>query len=150
VRARLSDLLLGSQSDERLVSLARSGNERAFAAIVERYRHELYALARRLGSDGRAEDLVQQTFLSAFSAVQSGTEVKHLRGWLYQILRNAASRASSHPETELGFEAANIAGEPLEDAVAHRILAGDVLHEIAALPVMQRDALLVQRSISRL
>ena len=142
MRARLSDLLLCSQSDERLVSLARIGNERAFAAIVKRYRRELYALACRLGSDGRAEDLVQQTFLSAFSAVQSGTEVEHLRGWLYQILRNAASRASSHSETELGFEAANIAGEPLEDAVEHRILAGDVLYEIAALPAMQRYALL--------
>jgi hypothetical protein len=36
----LSDLLLSSQSDERLVSLARAGHERAFAVIVERYRSD--------------------------------------------------------------------------------------------------------------
>jgi hypothetical protein len=37
----LSDVFLRSQSDERLVALARAGHERAFVAIVERYRREL-------------------------------------------------------------------------------------------------------------
>jgi hypothetical protein len=31
-------VLLGGVSDERLVALARAGDEHAFAAIVERYR----------------------------------------------------------------------------------------------------------------
>ena len=43
----LSELFLGSQSDERLVELARAGHDRAFVAIVQRYRRELYAHARR-------------------------------------------------------------------------------------------------------
>ena len=90
---RLSDLFLGSQSDERLVSLARAGHDRAFVAIVERYNAELHALARRLCSDGRAEDIVQQTFLSAFAALRSGAEVKHLRGWLYRIAQCGDSDA---------------------------------------------------------
>lgn len=80
----LSDVFLRSQSDERLVALARAGSERAFAAIVERYRCELLGQARRLYSAGGAEDIVQQTFLSAFAALQAGAEVAHLRGWLYQ------------------------------------------------------------------
>ena len=58
--------------------------------IVERYRPELLVFARRLSSEGRGEDIVQQAFLSAFAALRSGTEVRHLRGWLYRIVRNAA------------------------------------------------------------
>ena len=76
----LSYLFLRSQSDERLVGFLRR-DERAFAMIVERYRPELLALARRLNSDGRAEDVLQQAFLSAFTAIRSGTEVRHVRGW---------------------------------------------------------------------
>src|SRR5436305_7739727 len=90
----LSDLFLNSQSDERLVRLAGDGHQQAFTAIVERYRRELSRFAGRLSSDGRAEDVVQQTFLSAFAALQNGSEVKHLRGWLYTILRHHAPRAS--------------------------------------------------------
>src|SRR5581483_7618497 len=77
----LSDLFLGSQTDERLVTLARAGQERAFVAIVQRYQRPLLAFARRLDSAGRAEDIVQQSFLSAFAALQAGAEVEHLRGW---------------------------------------------------------------------
>ena len=36
-----------------------------------------------------AEDIVQQAFLGALAALRSGAEVRHLRGWLHQILRNA-------------------------------------------------------------
>ena len=98
---RLSDLLLRSQSDERLVGLARAGHDRAFATIVERYRPELLAMARRLVSDGRAEDVLQQALLSAFAALRAGAEVRHVRGWLYQIVRNAAVKSRWPAEAPL-------------------------------------------------
>jgi hypothetical protein len=51
-----SSVLLRTQSDERLVSLARGGSERAFEAIVERYRGGLLRLARRYLPDARAAE----------------------------------------------------------------------------------------------
>ena len=66
-----SDLFLSSQSDERLVSLAQTGHQQAFTAIVSRYRRELNRFANRVCADGNAEDAVQQTFLSAFTALQN-------------------------------------------------------------------------------
>ena len=78
--------------DERLTELARAGDQAAFAAIVERYQTELLAHARRLVPDGRADDVVQQAFLNAWSALSAGSEVSHLRGWLHTIVRHAASR----------------------------------------------------------
>ncbi len=136
---RLSDLLLSSQSDERLVSLARAGNDRAFAAIVERYGPELQAMARRLCRDGHGEDIVQQTFLSAFSALRSGSEVRHLRGWLYQIVRNVAGRHQA--PACLPLDQATASADTLEDVVLQRALAMSTLSEIARLPARQRQAM---------
>jgi RNA polymerase sigma factor (sigma-70 family) len=139
VSPRFSDLLLRSQSDERLVSLARAGHDRAFATIVERYRPELLAMARRMVSDGRAEDVLQQALLSAFAALRSGTEVEHVRGWLYQIVRNAAVKTRRPAEAPLDEMTAS--GPPLEDLVQQRALAMSAMSEISRLPERQRDAL---------
>jgi RNA polymerase sigma factor (sigma-70 family) len=92
-------------------------------------------------SDGRADDLVQQTFLSAFTALRAGTEVKHLRGWLYRILRNEMIRTSSRRVVEVELDPTTIASESLEEASQRRMRAFDALSSIAALPARQRDVL---------
>jgi RNA polymerase sigma factor (sigma-70 family) len=138
---RLGDVLLTAQSDERLVWLTRAGHERAFGVIVERYRPELSALARRLSSDGTGEDIVQQALLSAFEALRSGTEVKHLRGWLYRIVRNAAARSGAPICVPLAPDGAPAGGATVEDVVEQRALARDALTELARLPKRQRQAM---------
>jgi len=135
-----SDRLLDAEPDEQLVSLVRSGHEAAFAAIVRRYERELQGQARRLTGDGRGEDAVQQAFLNAFAALRSGRDVRHLRGWLHQILRNEVTRARVPVDAPL--EAAAAYGEPLEDTVQRRATARATLVELSALPDRQRDALL--------
>src|ERR1700744_2042301 len=135
-----SDRLLDSEPDEHLVRLVQSGPDAAFAAIVRRYERELQAQARRLTSDGRGEDAVQQAFLNAFAALQGGSEVRHLRGWLHQILRHEVTRARVPVDAPL--EATVACGETLEDTVTRRATAHAALAELSALPDRQRDALL--------
>jgi RNA polymerase sigma factor (sigma-70 family) len=138
----LSELFLSTQSDERLVQLARAGQDRAFAVIVERYRRPLQTFARRLGADGRADDLVQQTFLSAFAALRSGTEVWHLRAWLHQILRHAALRSVSvTTELELDWTDGELATASADELAELNLQARDVLSALATLPSRQHDAL---------
>ncbi|MGH2881367.1 MAG: RNA polymerase sigma factor [Solirubrobacteraceae bacterium] len=136
---QLGEVVLTSQSDERLVELARAGQERAFAVIVERYRPELHALARRLSADGKGEDIVQQTFLSAFAALRSGAEVRHLRGWLYRIVRNTAAR--SWVPVCVPLDGAEASRASVEDFVQQRAVALDALAEMARLPRRQRQAM---------
>jgi RNA polymerase sigma factor (sigma-70 family) len=136
---RTSDLFLRAQSDERLVTLSRTGHDRAFAVIVNRYRRELLAFARRQTSDGRAEDIVQQPLLNAFAALHTGKEVKHLRGWLYQIVRNTARGEAEQPTVALHESFG--AGEPLERLVERRLVAREVLGAVSNLPDRQREAL---------
>jgi RNA polymerase sigma factor (sigma-70 family) len=137
--SRLGVVVLTSQSDERLVSLARGGTDLAFAVIVERYGPELQAFARRLSTDGKAEDIVQQAFLSAFAALRSGAEVQHLRGWPYRIVRNTAAR--SRAPLCMPLDGAAVSSESVEDVVQQRVLAMDALAELARLPTRQREAM---------
>jgi RNA polymerase sigma factor (sigma-70 family) len=85
--------LLRTQSDDRLVALAGAGHERAFEAIVERYRRLLLRAARRVLPESRAEDALQQALIAAWSALQRGDEVRDLRAWLYRIVHNTALNA---------------------------------------------------------
>src|ERR1700724_533965 len=76
--------LLATQSDDRLLALVRQGHERAFEAIVHRYRKPLLGYCRRLRlEDARAEDIVQLALLKTWIAVREGAEVRDLQAWLY-------------------------------------------------------------------
>src|SRR5829696_5550986 len=85
-----SIVLLRTQSDARLVALAREGHERAFEAIVERYRRQLLRACRRLLPDARAEDALQQALVAAWRGLERGDEVRELRPWLHRIAHNTA------------------------------------------------------------
>ena len=90
----VSATILRAQSDERILALTRPGYERAFDAIVERYRRPMLRYCRRYLPAARAEDALQQAFISAWSAIRDGVEVTDLRPWLYRITRNAAIDAA--------------------------------------------------------
>ena len=77
-------------TDERLVSAAQSGSPEAFAALFRRYRPEIARYASRtLGDDGRAEDVVQEAFLSALRGIGTLDRPAGFKPWLYRIAHNA-------------------------------------------------------------
>ena len=93
-------LILETATDERLVALARQGDERAFAAIVARYSEPLRRHCRRFLSPASADDAVQQTFINAHAALTAGNAPYALRPWLYRIARNAALNIARVPQIE--------------------------------------------------
>lgn len=139
----ISSALLGTQSDDRLLALAQGGHERAFEAIVQRYRMPLRRYVRRLLPEPRAEDVVQQAFLNAWSALAGGAAVRDLRPWLYRVARNAALdaiRASGYDLDELSESVSSLGST--EDDVERRAVIRETLAGLAALPPSQREALL--------
>ena len=138
----ISTTILRTQTDERLVALARAGHERAFEAIVERYRPELVRTLRRSMPAGSVDDVVQQTHLQAWKALTNGVEVHNLRGWLHRIARNAAIAASTRGYDYDELEKALLVSPGPEKDLEHREVIRRALRGIARLPERQRTALL--------
>jgi RNA polymerase sigma factor (sigma-70 family) len=136
--------LLLTQSDSRLVAHARAGHERAFEALVQRYRRPLLGYCRRLLlSEERAEDALQQALLQAWLALRSGTEVANVKPWLFRIVHNAALnalRVSGYDYCKLSESLSGL-DAPQED-LDRRIAVREALAGLAALPQMQREALM--------
>jgi RNA polymerase sigma factor (sigma-70 family) len=138
--------LPGVQSDQRLLALAREGDQHAFEALVRRYRRPLLRYCRRMGlSDSRAEDVLQQALLRAWLALERGAEVRAPKAWLYRTVHNTAVNAlrgeRDHGPLQDGatVEFAASAESDFERRVALR----QALTDVAGLPQMQRDAILL-------
>ena len=135
-------LLLRTQSDRRLVTLASDGHDRAFEVIVERYRRPLQRYLRRLLSEGLAEDVLQATFVRAWQALGAGTEVRDLRPWLYRIAHNQALNTLRAAGAALPAATEDFPAVSLEAHVERREELRETLDGIQALPERQRAALL--------
>ena len=73
------------------MAAARAGRQDAFAQIVEQYSATVYNLALRLMKDPHeAEEVLQETFISAFRALPKFEGRSQLSTWLYRIGYNAA------------------------------------------------------------
>ena len=123
-RRQLSPASLAAASDARLVALTRAGDERAFAAIVDRYRAPLARHCRRFLSAAAADDALQQTFINAHASLTDAdaTLPLALKPWLYRIARNASLNLARDPQAALGPVPDDLLGrddEP-EDVFARR------------------------------
>lgn len=77
--------------DEALARRAASGDESAFEALVGRFQGRVYRLARRLtGGEGDAQDVLQETFLSAYRNLAAFRGEAKFSTWLFRIATNAA------------------------------------------------------------
>jgi RNA polymerase sigma factor (sigma-70 family) len=144
--ARLAgSAILALQSDDRLVGLVRSGHERAFDAIVERYRNPLVRYCGRMLPDSRCEDAVQQAFINAHAALTSSDEPVQLKPWLFAITRNAAlnilrQNGWNYEQIPADFDGVRRPDQIFEErARLERTVAA--LNE---LPERQRDALVMR------
>lgn len=144
---RFSVRRMAAQPDRRLLELAREGQDGAFEAIVKRYRVALLRYCAGMGlSSARAEDVLQQALLQAWIAIGRGAEVRELRPWLYRIVHNTAlnSIRGVREEPAALLDSALQRTMPGADSIFEGSLAiRDALGEVAALPEMQRDALLL-------
>lgn len=78
-------------SDEELVSLTREGDREAFGELYRRHATVAYNLALRMSGDGWvAADLVQDSFIKAFRALDSFAGRARFSTWLHRIIVNAA------------------------------------------------------------
>lgn len=78
-------------SDEALVVLARKGGENAIRVLIKRNNRRLFRIARAvIRDDGEAEDIVQETYVRAFTRLESFRGESSFSTWLTRIALNEA------------------------------------------------------------
>jgi RNA polymerase sigma factor (sigma-70 family) len=140
--------LLRLQSDERLVTLTRRGNQAAFEALVGRYQARLLAFCRHmLGSREDAEDVLQEVFAAGFNAMVADERPINVRPWLYRIARN---RSLNHLRRHqaIGVDSMDVHlaenGTTTADKVHRREEFRQLMGDVQELPETQRTALLLR------
>jgi RNA polymerase sigma-70 factor, ECF subfamily len=138
-----------------LLARAQAGDERAFRALVEPYRRALQVHCyRMLGSPHDAEDIVQETLLRAWRALQRFEPRASLQTWLYRIATNACldeiERRPNRPEpvepfpNELLDQTASPTYDPASRYALREGLELALLAAIQLLPGRQRAVMILR------
>ena len=95
-------------TDNDLVAAVRRGDETAFTELYARYQRRVHAYVLGMVKDhGRAEDVTQEVFISAYRRMRETERPIAFKPWVYEIARNAcidAFRRGKRAE-EVSFDA---------------------------------------------
>jgi RNA polymerase sigma-70 factor (ECF subfamily) len=134
-----------SDSDETLVRNAQGGDRAAFEELVRRTSRLVFVrLYLEMGDSHRAEDLLQETLLSAFRSLGDLADPQGFRPWLLRIAQNVfldAVRRDARQKraARLRSDVATLHGVPGKEAapeeqVAREELRRQVLAILRSLP----------------
>jgi RNA polymerase sigma-70 factor (ECF subfamily) len=139
-----------ARDDAALVAGALAGESRAFTEIMRRHKEAIYRFVRRYVGDGdEAYDLVQETFLSAWTALSSFDTGKSLSVWLRRIALNKCRDWSRRRQVRSFFFGAKSINASAIDVAQPPAVAGDdgrmaaLDASIAALPRSLKEPLLL-------
>jgi RNA polymerase sigma-70 factor (ECF subfamily) len=134
--------------DDELVARVLAGDDRAFGAIVARYRDRYARFAlHMLGSMSDAEDVLQETFVRAYRALDRCSDTSRFDSWLFSILinrcRTAGARRKRHEQSLVHDDGALL--RAAEDHPAERdAWREEIGAALAKLPAEQREAFLLK------
>jgi RNA polymerase sigma-70 factor (ECF subfamily) len=78
-----------TQTDHDLVALARTGSEKAYRELLDRYQRPIFSLVYRMVRDRElAEDLAQETFIKVFNNLQHFNPKYKFSSWIFKIASN--------------------------------------------------------------
>ncbi len=151
-------------ADGELLLRLRSGDERAFVSLVERYQEQMLRLATSfVPSQAVAEEVVQDTWLALLRGLDGFEGRSSLKTWLFRILVNRARTTGTRehrsvpvpdPEPTVDparFDASGSWADPPEhwiEAAEGRLEAGKLADRIRALmdelPARQREVVILR------
>ena len=113
--------------ESSLVKSAQAGDQKAFGQLVRNHQKRLFRFILGLtGSFDQAEDVVQEAFVKAYSALDRFETERDFYPWLATIARNLALNQMQHDKKqesldrikEKGFDRAGDAPDPLDSLLS--------------------------------
>jgi RNA polymerase sigma-70 factor, ECF subfamily len=95
-----------SADDWYLIAMLRSGNEAAFASLVDRYSGTMLRLAMiYIRARAVAEEVVQETWLAVLEGLSRFEGRSSLKTWMFRILTNVAKTRAQREGRSVSFSA---------------------------------------------
>ncbi|NOY80971.1 MAG: sigma-70 family RNA polymerase sigma factor [Kiritimatiellaeota bacterium] len=141
---------LNEASDGCLIEAYRSGNEKAFEALYNRYRRQLFSYLNRVlpGRGALVDDLYQQTWLRIIESLPAYREEQKFLSWAFRIAHNLAvdnfRREARREEVEIDERIADETDPPWS-RMDREALKGLLAEAIQDLPEDQREVLLLRQ-----
>jgi RNA polymerase sigma-70 factor (ECF subfamily) len=141
------------RADEEAVDRVLAGDRDAFAVLVDRHGSRIHsAILRMVGNPETANDLAQETFMKAFSALASFRRGAAFSTWLYAIALNQVRteyrrRKSVKGQAMLSLDAAGGPGDDPDGRPPEPAGTGPGPADEAS---RKEEAVLLHRALSRL
>ncbi|MFT3922647.1 MAG: RNA polymerase sigma factor [Myxococcales bacterium] len=150
-------------SDEQLLGLYSRGEMEAMEVLLARYKRPLFNFVLRLVRErGKAEDLLQESFLRMVEHAGSFQGSASVKTWLFRIARNLCidemrkQKHRRHPSLDAPSSSSEGEGQSLYERVAHagpgpersvvdRDLAQRMSKAIDELPEDQREVFVLRQ-----
>ncbi|GJM29316.1 MAG: RNA polymerase subunit sigma-24 [Cyclobacteriaceae bacterium] len=149
-------MMQNSLSDSKLISLYKTGNEEAFAELLNRHKSRVFTTIYLIVKDNYvAEDLMQETFIKVINTIRSGkyNEEGKFLPWILRIAHNLAidyfRRAKRYP-TIIMEDGSNVFNtmEFSEESIESKQIVRDTHEKLKALiqelPPAQKEVLIMR------
>lgn len=141
----------GDKDDAALIAAALNGDNASFSALMTRHKDALYRFIRRyVGDADESFDLMQETFVASWSALNTFESGRPFSVWLRRIALNKCRDWSRRRQVRRFFfgaspleaaDSAPLASTPDASAHEERLAALDAA--VAALPAPLKEPLLL-------
>ena len=137
-----------SPDDAAVIVRVLGGDKQQFAVLVARYQAGLYRHAVSMVLDHDvATDMVQETFVRAYTRLSTCRDHDRFRAWIFQMLRNRClDYLKDVRRRNVSLERALDVPDPTEEPV-HQMerarLRGEIVKALDQLPDAQREAFLM-------
>lgn len=138
-------MTVDEHSDNELVRQFKSGDSRAFDAIVERFQDRIYRLSCVWLYDAQnAADATQEVFVRSYTGLRRFRFRSEPFTWLYRTTRNVCSEFNRVRRAEaLEQEPADTSNRPERDVAAYE-RARQVRQLVARLPARQQEVVMLR------
>jgi RNA polymerase sigma-70 factor (ECF subfamily) len=142
------DRAAGSSDDASAIARVLAGDKQHFAVLVSRYQSVLYRHAVSMVLDHDvAADMVQDTFVRAYTRLATCREHDRFRAWIFQMLRNRClDYLKDIRRRNVPLERALEVEDPVEEPVGRMErarLRAEIARALERLPDAQREAFLM-------
>ncbi|MEI8085476.1 MAG: sigma-70 family RNA polymerase sigma factor [Paludibacter sp.] len=145
---------LNQLTDDELVKMYETGNNKAFEILMLRYKSKSYTYIYLIVRNRElAEDIFQDTFIKAIATIQQGRYVESGKflAWINRIAHNLIIDHFRREKNENTFSAdavdydivnnAKLSEKSVEDTMSNEQVLADVVHLIDFLPATQQKVI---------